>query len=57
MPVPKPGDVLYQADQSWNGWSGSKDWHIATGMLVNDGTAEGEGPTIVAPHQASVSDK
>lgn len=55
-PPPKPGDILYQADSSWSGWSGSPDWHIANGMLVNDGTAEGGGPTIVAPYQSPVSD-
>lgn len=52
-PVPKsaPGTVLYQADQSWSVWSGSKDWHIVNGMLVNDGTALAGGPTIVAPYE------
>lgn len=53
---PRPGTVLYQADQSWSGWSGSKDWQIANRMLVNNGTALLGGPTIVAPYQANVSD-
>ncbi len=51
-PSPTPvNTVPCQADASWSGWSGSKDWRISNGMLVNDGTAEGGGPTIVAPCQ------
>jgi hypothetical protein len=55
-PVPKPGTVLYQADWSkgLNGWAGSADWKWVAGMLVDDGT--GNGNIIVPPFQAAVPD-
>ncbi len=44
---PAPNTVLCQADPSW---SGSSDWKIFNGMLVNDGTSNQQsGPTILAP--------
>ena len=50
VPKPAPNTVLCQADQSWNGWSGSSDWKIFNGMLTNDGTSnQQQGPTILAP--------
>lgn len=55
-PAPKPGDVLYQADQSWSGWSGTKEWNVLNGMLTNDGTGYPGMPTILAPYQLQVSD-
>src|SRR5207249_8443638 len=48
-PTRGPGTVLCQAGQAWSGWSGSQDWKVFSGMLINNGTAEGGGPTIIAP--------
>jgi hypothetical protein len=55
-PAPKPGDVLYQADSSWHGWSGTKEWNVLNGMLTNDGTGYPGQPTILAPDVLQVSD-
>lgn len=59
-PEPKKGDTLYQANWSsgMNGWIGSNDWHVVSGMLVNDGTQyETDGnPTIIAPYLPSSAD-
>jgi|GEM_PF-2940909 len=52
---PGPGTVLYQADQSWSGWSGTKEWNVLNGMLTNDGTGYPGQPTILAPYQLQVS--
>jgi len=51
-PKPVPGTVLYQADQSWRGWSGSADWKVSGGMLVNDATSTdpSTNPTITTPY-------
>src|SRR5438270_3883219 len=50
---PSPGTVLYQADQSWSGWSGSGGWKVSDGLLLNDGTHADSNtmPTITAPYQ------
>lgn len=50
-PMPKPGDLLYQADwsQGMNGWAGSSDWKTISGMLVNDGSGRNTGSTVIAP--------
>lgn len=54
-PIPKPGTILYSADWSngLNGWTGSSDWKVSQGELINDGTNSSDqaGPTIVAPYQ------
>ncbi|WP_376794244.1 hypothetical protein [Thermogemmatispora sp.] len=48
-----PGTVLCQADAThgWNGWSGSSDWKLLKGQLLNDGTNDDQSlaPTISAP--------
>ncbi|MBX5455268.1 MAG: hypothetical protein IRZ31_00075 [Thermogemmatispora sp.] len=50
---PAPGTILCQADaaQGWNGWSGSNDWKVLNGQLLNDGTNDDDSlqPTIAAP--------
>jgi hypothetical protein len=53
-PAPKPGDVLYQADwsQGMNGWAGSANWGVASGMLVS----QGGDATAWAPFQAPTPD-
>jgi hypothetical protein len=57
IPRPAPNTVLYQADQSWSGWSGSNDWKIVNGMLVNNGSGGTLGPSIIAPYDlGNVSD-
>lgn len=58
-PSPAPSGTLpYQADSSWSGWNGTKDWKVNGGLLLNDGTyAEyNANPTIVAPTQLSTAD-
>lgn len=55
-PAPKAGDILYQSDQSWSGWSGSKEWTVLNGTLTNDGTGYPGAPTIIAPYEIGVSD-
>src|SRR5438105_1014038 len=61
-PSPRPtsppccGTLLYQADQSWSGWSGTKEWNVLNGMLTNDGTGYPGQPTILAPDVLQVSD-
>src|SRR5207302_9539425 len=48
-PKPAPNTLLCQADQSWNGWSGSSDWKIFNGMWTYDGTShQAQVPTILA---------
>nr|BBH93924.1 hypothetical protein KTA_21230 [Thermogemmatispora argillosa] len=50
---PASGSILCQADAAhgWNGWSGSSDWKVLNGQLLNDGTNDDESlqPTIGAP--------
>ncbi|MBX5451868.1 MAG: hypothetical protein IRZ24_17540, partial [Thermogemmatispora sp.] len=50
---PAPGTTLCQADatQGWKGWSGSADWKVFNGQLLNDGTNDDASlqPTIGAP--------
>lgn len=53
---PNPGTVLYQADSSWSGWSGTKEWNILNGLLTNDGTGYPGSPTILAPTKLGISD-
>lgn len=53
---PLVGTVLYQSSQSWSGWSGTKEWKILNGMLINDGSGYPGQPTILAPDVLQVSD-
>lgn len=58
--IPKPGTVLYQADWSSGraGWSGSNDWKVVNGLLINDGSF-GNGNAysrVLAPFQSPVAD-
>ncbi|HLL78763.1 MAG TPA: family 16 glycoside hydrolase [Ktedonobacteraceae bacterium] len=54
---PSPSGTLpYQADASWSGWSGTKEWNILNGMLTNNGSGYPGQPTILAPVVLSVSD-
>jgi len=60
-PTATPQSVLpYQADWStgMGGWTGSKDWAVVNGMLVNDGTHSGtSNMTAAAPDTfAGISD-
>ncbi|WP_069805918.1 hypothetical protein [Thermogemmatispora onikobensis] len=52
-PQPAPGTILCQADAAhgWKGWTGSADWKVFNGQLLNDGTNEDDSlqPTIGAP--------
>lgn len=54
---PPPGTVLYQANWSSgaDGWSGSADWKILNGMLINDGTGS-ERSAMIAPYSGSLFD-
>lgn len=60
-PTPRPvqpGTVLCKEDwqNGMDGWSGTSDWKIAGGMLVNDGTAPSNyNHTLLAPCQISTS--
>lgn len=49
-----PGTVLYTSDWSsgLNGWTGTQDWKVLNGVLLNDGTGQqyDPQPTIVAPY-------
>ncbi len=53
-----PNQLLYQADSSWNGWNGTKDWKVNSGLLLNDGTYAdyNANATIVAPFQPQTAD-
>jgi hypothetical protein len=48
--------VLYQADWSGSlaGWSGTADWKVLGGMLINDGTRNLS--RIIAPYRAPTPD-
>ncbi|HEY7020547.1 MAG TPA: hypothetical protein VH349_05480 [Ktedonobacterales bacterium] len=53
-----PGTVLYQetGSDNWSGWTGSSEWKMSNGMLINDGSQGFGGevmPSIVAPFQPS----
>lgn len=61
IPTATPQSALpYQADWStgMGGWTGSKDWAVVNGMLVNDGTHGGTtSMTVAAPDLfAGISD-
>lgn len=49
--TPAASVLPYQADWSngMGGWTGSNDWAVVNGMLVNDGTHDGTSMTITAP--------
>ncbi len=52
MATPTASVLPYQADWSsgMGGWTGSKDWAVVNGMLVNDGTHGGSATmTVAAP--------
>lgn len=52
------GQTLYQADSTWSGWNGTKDWKVNDGLLLNDGTYAdyNAGATILAPLQSPTAD-
>ena len=52
------GQTLYQADSTWSGWNGTKDWKVNGGLLLNDGTYAdyNASATIIAPLQSPTSD-
>jgi hypothetical protein len=53
--IVQPGTVLYTENGSnnWAGWSGSADWKVLNGVLLNDGSHDANtiAPTITAPYQ------
>ncbi|HEY4389563.1 MAG TPA: family 16 glycoside hydrolase [Ktedonobacteraceae bacterium] len=52
---PQSERILYREDgaDNWKDWSGSVDWNVLNGMLINDGSYDRstEPPTITAPYQ------
>jgi hypothetical protein len=59
LPTPQAGTILYQENGSdnWKGWSGTPDWKILNGVLINDGTYDTNAipPTITAPYQVQTT--
>src|SRR5438270_519810 len=54
LPVQTPTSLYVEnGSDNWNGWTGTSDWKIFNGMLLNDGTNYccGSQPTITAPYQ------
>lgn len=60
-PAIVPGQILCQADwsQGMDGWSGSADWKVYSGQLLNDGSNSNSdtlNPTIIAPCNIGTGD-
>jgi hypothetical protein len=46
-----PGTILYRADWAtgMDGWTGSPEWKVAGGQLLNDGSSYSDQPSVFAP--------